>query len=463
MRIILIALDTLRADHLSCYGWRFPTTPQIDAWAEKAVLFERCYASDVPTPPSYTAMFSGRFGVHNGIFGFQDPGSYRRGAPMMQQVLASAGWETCALSNLFYVCPWLLPGWGTIMPPGLRFQGGRAPEVTDTAIRWLEQNANAENSFLFVHYWEPHQPFTKAPGEHRALFPTAQYEEIASDLAVLNANPIMRAFRAEYHRRGEGDPHLSSAEVMARYDSQVHFVDAEVGRLLAHIDADPADADTAVIIVSDHGEAFGEYGTYDHYTCYENIAHVPLLIRAPGKQAETRVKGLVYGADLMPTVLELAGCDTPGEIDGSSLVACLEGRADGTHEFIVSDTNSLATQRMLVRDSWSLVHTLNPGAYTHIAPYELFDLEGDCEQDLSAEQPELARELRLLLEDWVAEQTAGGPDPLQEVAATGGWTFNHGMLVHAVLENLEIAQQNKVFWETFRRHHGGAVHMLRSC
>ena len=457
MKIVMIALDTLRADHLSCYGWRFPTTPRIDQWAEQAVLFERCYASDVPTPPSYTAMFSGRFGMHNGIFGFQSADSYRRGAPMIQEVLAKAGFETCAVSNLCYPCPWLLPGWGTIMPPGRRFQGGRAPDVTNTALRWLDQNGNAENTFLFVHYWEPHQPFTKAPEEHRVLFPTAQYEEIASDLRIINDNTIMRAFREVYHERNEGDAHLSSAEIMARYDSQTHFVDAEVGRLLETLDDD-----TTVIIVSDHGEAFGEYGTFDHLTCYDNIAHVPLLIRTPQAKTGAHVKGLVYGADLMPTVLELAGCEVPDGIDGCSLVPCLEGRADGTREYVVSDTNSLATQRMLIRDTWSLVHTINPGAYTHMQPYELFDLEGDCEADMTADNPELAHELRLLLEDWVVAQTGGGPDPLQAAAATGGWTFNHGCLVEAVRQNLGAAQANTVFWETFRRHHGGAVRMLGS-
>ena len=93
MRVVLISLDTLCASHLSCYGWPVRTTPNIDRWAEGGVIVERCYASDVPTPPSYTAMLSGRFGIHNGIFGFQDPGTYRPGPPLLQEQLAGAGWE----------------------------------------------------------------------------------------------------------------------------------------------------------------------------------------------------------------------------------------------------------------------------------------------------------------------------------------------------------------------------------
>jgi arylsulfatase A-like enzyme len=112
VKIILISLDTLCAGHLSCYGHRFDTSPCIDEFSAGSVLFERCYATDVPTPPSYTAIFSGRFGIHSGIFGFQDPTTYRPGPPMIQQLLLREGYETCAISNLFYPCPWLWTGPG---------------------------------------------------------------------------------------------------------------------------------------------------------------------------------------------------------------------------------------------------------------------------------------------------------------------------------------------------------------
>jgi len=461
MKIIMISLDTLCASHLSCYGYRLQTTPHIDRWAEEAVMFERCYASDVPTPPSYTAMFSGRFGIHNGIFGFQDASTYRAGPPMLQRLLANAGWETCAISNLFYPCPWLLDGWRTIMPPGLRFQGGRAPDVTDCAVRWLTEHANDEDLFLFVHYWEPHQPYNKAPEEHRKLFPADAYAGFAPDMRILNANPIMRDFYRDYHRRGEGDPDLSPAEVMARYDAQIHFADEHVGRLLGYLEEAGLAESAAVILTSDHGEAFGEYGSFDHFTCYENIAHVPLLVRLPGASpAGTRVNGFVYGADLMPTILELAGLECPDGLDGRSLLPALQDGAKTPHQFVVTDCNALVAQRMIVRDHWALAHTLFAGPFEHIAPYELFDLDGSPEQDVSAEHPTVARELRETLDAWLAEELAGLPDPLQKAALEGGWALGHVCFLHGVLSNLEQARANVGLWDVLCRKHGASFGRL---
>ncbi len=459
MKVVMISLDTLCASHVSCYGYGFETTPCIDRWAEGAVLFDRCYASDVPTPPSYTAMFSGRFGVHNGIFGFQDPSTYRPGPPMAQDLLARAGYETCAISNLFYPCPWLVPGWGTIMPPGLRFQGGRAPDVTDAAVRWLKANGQADDLFLFVHYWEPHQPYNKAPEEHRQLFPTGQYAGTAPDLRILNANRLMRAFYEDYHRRGEGAPDLSAAEVMARYDSQVHFVDEEVGRLLAWLEEAGLAEESAVIITSDHGEAFGEYGSFDHFTCYENISHVPLMVRLPSAPAK-RVEGFVQGADLMPTILDLAGLETPDGLDGMTLSGCLTGDGPAPRSFIVTDCNALAAQRMIVEGDWALAQTFNPGPLEHVKPFELFDVTGDPERDLSEEHPDKVRELKMKMQDWLTETLDGIPDPLQAAGLEGGWALGHFCFLHGVLENLDYVRANPALWRILCNKHGASFDRL---
>ncbi len=459
MNVLLISLDTTCASHLGCYGHQFDTSPNIDRLASQSVLFERCYATDVPTPPSYTAMLSGRFGVHNGIFGFQPADSYQRGAPMLQEVLAKAGYRTCALSNLFYVCPWLLPGWCDIMPPGLRFQKGTAPGVTDEALAWLKRRDD-QPFFLFAHYWEPHQPYTKAPEKHRKLFPTKQYEAAAPSMRLIEQNPVMAGFYRRYHEIGEGDGSMSPAEVMARYDSQIHFVDEHVGRLLEGLHEMGHDKDTLLILTSDHGEAFGEYGTFDHMTCYENIAHVPLLMRLPGTlPAGTRVSGLVTGADIMPTALDAAGMEVPAGVDATSLIPVMTAGAATPYPCVVTDCNALVTQRMIVEGHWGLVHTINRTAMTHLKTWELFDLDGDCEKDLSAEQPDRVQAMKQKLEEWLEEQLRGEPDPLVCAGRDGGWAVGHGHVVWSVLEHLEEAVKDPNLWPTFRRHHGGAVSM----
>jgi len=462
VKVVFISLDTARVDHFGCYGHPFDTSPNVDKVAGQGVQFQRCYASDVPTPPEYTAIFSGRLGIHTGIFGFEGQGAYHPGPPMLQEILARAGWRTGAISNLFYTCPWLMRGWQDITPPGLRFQGGTAPEVTDEAIRWLK-NHGENDLFLFVHYWEPHQPYVKAPENHRKLFPTNSYKRIAPDMRFINTNPIMKTFYEYYHAKGEGDPKMPSEEVLARYDSQIHFADQEVGRLVDYLDQSGLGDEALLIVTSDHGEAFGEYGFIDHYTCYESISHVPLILRLPGKfPAGSSVDGFIYGADLMPTILDLAGVDIPSAIDGESfLPAILEGKST-PRDFIVTDCNALVTQRMMVRNQWALVHTIHPGPQTHIKPYELFDLKGDLESDLSGEHPKKLQEMQAELAGWLAAQLGGGPDPLQQAAQQGGWMLSHPAFIHSMLAHLDLVRGNKLLWETLRRRYGPGLELLGS-
>ena len=461
MKIIFISLDTLCAGHLGCYGYRLDTTPRIDEWAERGVLYERCYATDVPTPPSYTAMFSGRFGMHTGIFGFQAPHTYKSGPPLIAQHLHHNGYETCAISNLFYPIPWLLSGWRTIIPPGVRFQGGKAPDVTDDALAWLDRHGAKDDFFLFVHYWEPHQPYNKAPEAHRKRFPPDEYRGRVSDMSMLNQNPIMRGFYEEYHSRGEGDPNLIAEDVTARYDAQIHYVDEEVGRLFDYLDKAGLTDDTAVIITSDHGEAFGEYGSFDHYTCYENICHVPLIIRAPNLfPADRRIDGLVCGADLYPTICDFAGIDTPVNIDGRSLIPCSTTETDTPHGFIVTDCNALAAQRMIVRGNRGLVQTMNHGPFIHIKPYEMFDLYGDPERDILEDEPETARSLREALDEWVLEMSDGGPDPLQIAAFEGGWALSQASFLSGVAAHIEEAKSNGTLWNTLCKMQGRAMNYV---
>lgn len=462
MNILLISLDTCCSNHLSCYGHKYQTSPHVDTLASQGVLFERCYASDVPTPPSYTSMLSGRYGIHNGIFGFQAPDTYRAGAPMLQQVLVKAGYNTCALSNLFYVCPWLMQGWQEMVPPGLRFQGGPAPEVTDKALTYLKRQGDTP-FFLFAHYWDPHQPYNKAPEEHRKLFPTEQYEPDAPSLDKINANPMMKGFYERYHEVGEGDASLSPAEVLARYDSQIHFVDEHVGRLLNGLEELGMAEDTLVVLTSDHGEAFGEYGWFDHFTSYENIAHVPLIMRLPGTlEADTRIEGLVYGTDIYSTVLELAGVEEPDGIDAKSLAPAMSTGGETPHDCVVTSNNALVAQRMLVQGTYGLVHTINRGPYAGLKPWELFDVTGDPEKELSADNPETVAALKSRLEEWLEAMLNGAHDPLINAARDGGWTMGHGAFVWGVLKNLDFARKDPVFWGTFTRSNGSRGGLMRA-
>jgi arylsulfatase A-like enzyme len=172
------------------------------------------------------------------------------------------------------------------------------------------------------------------------------------------------------------------------------------------------------------------------------------------------VDGFAYGADLTPTVLELAGLQPPDGLDGRSLLPTLAEGKPTPHDCIVTDCNALVTQRMIVQEKWGLVHTLFTGPFEHMQPIELFDITGDPEKDLASEHPTVVRDLRARLADWLDESLGGLPDRLHAAGLEGGWTLGSPPFLEGVFANLEMAKANKPLWETLCRKHGQFVGRL---
>lgn len=409
MKIILVTIDTLRSDHLGCYGYnstKTPSSPFIDSLAEQGTLFERHYATDVPTPPSYTSMFFGTRAVKNGIYTFgHHQREFRAPGPPMAQRLYEAGYRTGAMSNLGQIYPWLHQGFVDLYKPGNRFQQGSAEEVTTESLRWLKQHG-AGDFFLFAHYWDPHVPYLRRSKDgYRELFSPDEYKDRAPDMKYFEENEELAE---QYHKKHEriNDPQAPE-ENLALYDSNIRYTDEWVKNLyegLEGVGVDPAEA--LFLITSDHGEAFGEYGFYDHNTGYRNISQVPLIAVGPDI-ATRRVSAYTQHVDLLPTICELTGLEQSPNLCGESMTSLLTGGPDVFRDEVVVETAFVAIQRMLIREEIALVHTLDNVKRDHIKEYELFDLRSDPDQvnDLSGEQPAKVGEMRLAMQDWISAQT----------------------------------------------------------
>lgn len=424
-KIILIAIDTLRADHLGCYGYKLSTSPNIDKIANQGVLFERHYATDVPTRPSFTALFSSQRGIKNGILGHENVASdFRILKPLLAEHFAAAGYRTGMISNLLYTTPWLVKGFKDIIPPGLRWQGGNAEEVSAEACQWLKTYGNGD-FFLFVHYWDPHGPYIEAPEFYQKIFLAEEYTSIAPDMRFIESNEVLKSFYSQYHKlanRGETRP----KRLLAYYDSEIRYVDDYIERIFQLLQQLNIEEKTLVIITSDHGEAFGEYGFFDHLSCYENVAHIPLIFWWPGRIPEgQRIKGFSLGVDLMPTLLELAGLPIPDDICGKSLVKVITGEKGTSRQEVVTNTCATVVQRMYIRENWALVHTLSRPGFDHIKEYELFNLAEDRNQeiDVSEKESKKFKNMRLALEDWLARELQGQADLLHFMVEKGGWAW----------------------------------------
>lgn len=416
MKVLVVSLDTLRADRLGCLGGRRGLTPNIDAFAAGGALFERAYATDVPTQPSHTAFFTGRTGATTGIVShFFSGAELADDAPWLPSLARAAGCRTGAVDHLFAMRDWFVRGYDDYMPPTGR---SRAPAETINALAfpWLERHANGD-FFLFVHYWDAHVPYVPPPA---FLEPMTVGSRSWRDPVVhqrLRSRPTYSLSEHNLYRHLDDIPNLQY--VADCYDAEVAYLDQQVGRLLDHLAALRALDDTVVVLFADHGEVMTEHDAwFDHAGLYESVVHVPLLMRGPGVPA-TRVQRMVALVDVLPTLVDLLDLPTVGPFDGTSLVPLSRGDAGGRHQVFLSECTWQA-KRGVRTDRWKLIRTYDPGLYPRDGP-ELYDLVADPDEqvDVAGSHPEVVADLGRELDQWLSGRLGERPDPMARVIAEG--------------------------------------------
>lgn len=452
--IVLVSLDTVRADHLACYGHPTIETPNLDAIAAEGVLCRDVTAAAPSTLSSHVSLLTGLLPTSHGVVrnGFSIP----REDVSLATILLDRGWHTAAvvgsfaLSSLTYVArgferfdeefdPAMTPpsADGTREP-----SQRRADRVTDRAIEFVSDFVDGDGAqeglFLFVHYFDAHHPYDPPSPWNR------RYGEEAAGVAGDLAD--QRRAVAAHHQRILGESPgldrvllqgLPKALLMAppaqasplergmaaRYAGEISYLDQELGRLFEHLRGEGLWDDTLVIITSDHGETFWEHGDFwNHGLCvYDTTLRVPLIFKLPGgRHGGSEIDRPLSNVDVAPTVLELLGLARGAGLDGRSLAGewAGDGSSPATEERMIF---SAATQppaveartggpwkgalkaRMVRRGKWKYVFT------PYIDHQELYDLDSDpleLENLLLGEDDqafEVASELRVALDTWVRE------------------------------------------------------------
>ena len=359
--VLLITIDTLRADHVGAYGYTKARTPVLDALATGGVVFDRAYAASPVTLPSHATLLTGRYPPGHGS---RDNGlRVSPDAATLGTELRSRGFRTAAFVAAFPLDHQfgLNRGFEVYGDHLARGADGRianerpASQVVDEAIAWLRTIATPGPPappappalpafFLWVHLFEPHAPY--------------------------------------------GDP-STGRPALDRYDEEIATVDREIGRLLGALG--PARSDTLIVAAGDHGEAFGEHGEYAHSIfVYDTTLRVPLMISGPGIAAGVRVPEAVTLADVAPTVMRLAG-GRLADVDGVDLSPAFGGTALPRRELYAE---SFAP---LVEFGWAPLRSIRSGPWKLVAAPrpELFDIEKDPDErtNLAASQPSVVRDL----------------------------------------------------------------------
>ena len=402
LNVVVITIDTLRADRVGCYGYKAAETPNLDRLAAEGVRFERAYTPIPITLPSHSVLFTGTYPMYSGMHDFSG-NSLNPLQPTLAYILQRHGYATGAVLGSavldarfglnrgfdFYYDHF---DFSRLREANLDQMERPGNVVADQALQWLKQHTQ-KKFFLWMHLYDPHHPYN----------PPAPYSE-----------------------RHKSQP----------YDGEIAFADEQVGRVLRFLKAQGLYQRTLIVVAGDHGESLGEHGEKTHgFFIYNSTLHVPLIMKLPvGRNARpATVSAGISTVDLMPTVLDVLHLAPPAQLQGRSLLPRLHGEA-GTGGELYSET-------FLPRlhFNWSELQGLMEGKYHFIdgPKPELYDLEKDPQEltNLYAEKQAVAAELRRRLAAVIHKYTARqdlaqktGLDPqlaerlksLGYVAVTGG-------------------------------------------
>lgn len=488
MRILYLDLDTLRPDHLGCYGYGRNTSPNIDSIARDGIRFDNYYCTDAPCLPSRAALMTGRFGIHTGVVGhggtcadlrlvgpkrdFKSqinftslPGFLRR---QQLHTVFIGGFAERHSFWPFYA------GFSEIHDTGMSGMES-AEHVTPTVMDWIERNAHKDNWYLQVNYWDPHTPY-RAPADFGNPFKDQprpqwitepvleQHRRLPGPHTARNINMFDNLTNSRYPRHpGEVHDIEGLQKFFDGYDCGIRYMDDHIGRLFAKLREKGVFDDLAVVISSDHGENLGELGIYAEHGTADNITcRIPMIIRWPGGRKGHVDSGLHYNLDLIPTLAELLKQEAKPCWDGASYAGSITDGKDCGREYLVISQCAHVCQRGVRWGDWIYIRTYHDGY--HLFPKEmLFDLKNDPHEqnNLAERRPDVCREGLAYLDDWHDRMMRTMPegystDPMEIVLAEGGPYHARGRLAKYV-DFLKATGREHAIPELQRRHPGEFV------
>lgn len=380
--VVIVTLDTTRADHLGPYGYRGVRTPVLDELARRGTLFEECASVAPLTLPSHCTIFTGVYPTFHGVR-VNGNTALSDEQTTLAEVMTGRGYACGAFIGAF-----VLDGrWG--LKQGFEYYDDQfdlkkykhldlgmvqrpGDKVMDAALSWLEGRKDRP-FFAWVHLYDPHTPYE--PPE---------------------------PYFSQYQKGGPA----------GLYDGEIAFMDEQIGRLVAWLERNGLDRRTVLLLVGDHGEGLGSHGESSHgYFIYDYALHVPLIVVTPFEEGRgVRVSSQVSTADVFATILDLAKIPVPEQNQGRSLAPLIFGQGDGGEEYAYSE--SMAPN---LQFGWASLHSLKTARYKFIsAPrLELYDLERDPgESDNVIETyPAVARDFKTKLDLFLEETGRGAPKP----------------------------------------------------
>ena len=414
--LILFGIDSIRADHMSLYGYPKLTTPHMDKYAQGGAVFEQCYSPSIPTTPGYSSMFTGMDVFGTDVVALRHEGPLGEHMKTLAEVLGDNKYNTTCVgfrgnqaSRGFqnYID---FSGWGSI-------DEGRSPKAENlnaVTIPELKRLAAEDKPFfLFLRHMDPHSPYLPPRPFERIFYDGDEFDKNNHSLdPVMKFKPFCDYFASWF------PPHCKDKDyIIAQYDGALAYMDSAIANIFATIDMLGIEEETLVVIDADHGETLHDHECwYDHHGIYDCTLHIPLIFVYPGKvKAGQRFSDIVHMKDIMPSILELMGVKSKINFDGRSLAPLMDGKERIPEpEMYITECTWMRKHGWRTPE-WKLMVALEPDC--HFKPeIELYNLIKDPEENhnVAEEEPGVVKMLVARMKAWIKKREAetGRRDPI---------------------------------------------------
>jgi arylsulfatase A-like enzyme len=369
--VIFVCIDTLRADHLGCYGYEKDTSPNMDAFAKESVFFKNSYSSTAWTFPSHFSMFTSRCPNRNDLLIYPAVRRFSDSYVTLAEILKSAGYKTAAFAGGGWMGKELgyEQGFDTYVSYGRRFENNQP-----ALFRWLANHAS-EKFFLFIHGFNTHRPYDAPEAFKHKFIKDIDIPDECRGITFADKQPEkFICLKTE-----NGVVYMNS-----QYDAEIFYVDILMKRLFDELKKNNLYENSIIIITSDHGEELSDHGQLDHIkTLYQELIKVPLIIRLPGGKGKT-VKSKVSNINLLPTLLDILGISyAKANIHGRSMRRLLSSDEEDSNIFTLTGLTGKAAL-LYEEGPYILLSVISKNLkliliirHDNSRTYELYDLEKD--------------------------------------------------------------------------------------
>lgn len=404
--VVLITIDALRPDHLGCYGYQRNTSPNINKLAKESVVFTEAISQASVTLVSIASVFTASYPPKHGVTQpFIDNDSinkttFNSSLATISEILKRNNYLTAnfiahgILSNMYLAKKGFDYSYKTRLNKKKYFYISRAENITNSVINWLDNKLQSK-MFIYIHYLDVHWPYRRISNKQPSRYASLFYENNKDKLIA----PITD------DKRGIGgiprekviDGNLDINYYISFYDGEIRYVDNQIGILIDYLKKNGLYNDSIIIIIADHGEAFGEHNLYlEHaHTLYDELLRVPLIIKFPGQTfGGSIISKQVRLVDVMPTILEYLDLAIPEYIDGESLIPLINAKGRYGGEFAFSKTDIMNAIRT---EEWKLIYHEGGNKY------ELYNLKQDPGElnNLINEEKIQFESLKARLDKWI--------------------------------------------------------------